>query len=273
MSKSMFDPSQFDKDAQKSAKDLFEQFGRTKDDERGEIQEGPPLVFGRIAQKGVTNERGQSIVMPGAIVFFTSTDSAGEYDRIQPRRTMDEMPDEMPPFIGVFAGGTKGLIYWGKGTPTKGKEPLYRWMDGDPLPVDETTKQYHQLADPVRIFVVALQLSEEEAANFGMPFYPVVMQFTKSAIGPIQKYHQWVRGHGAADLATLLGLRQEMYWHDIVTRVECEYTPRKGGYYLPTFSYERLVDQAIVPSVRALRETSLDRMLPAGAEIEILDEE
>lgn len=282
----MFDPEQFGKEAQQAAKELFEEFERTADDARGALDEAPPFVFARIAQKGVTDEMGNPLVMPGAIVFFTSTSPAGEYEYIQPRATMDAHPYE--PFIGVFAGGSKARINWGPGVPQKGKEPRCKSPDGkNGVPADDFAAQvptsrlcaecsYRTLSPPngcdkTRVFAVVLKLSDEEAENFGMPFYPVVMQFTKSAIPFVAEYDMWVTGRGKSCLGPMLGVREPMYWHDVITKLSCNYTARKGGYYTPAFSYEGLVNPEIVPQIRALRATSLDRMLPAASSEAVID--
>ena len=278
----MFDPSQFGEEAQQAAKDLFEEFGRTEQDARWSLEEAPPFVFARIAQKGVTDEKGRSLVMPGAVVFFTSTEAAGEYEYIKPRSTMESHPYEE--FIGVFAGGSKARINWGTGVPQKGKEPRCKSPDGiEGVPAEDFQGQIpasHKCiecpyrmsgCDETRISVVALKLTEEEMETFGMPFYPVILQFTKSAIPFIAQYNMWVTGRGRACLGPMLGVREPMYWHDIITQLHCEYTSRKGGYYTPSFEYKGLVNPEIVPQVRALRSTSLDRMLPAASSDAVID--
>lgn len=277
-----FDPAQFDEAAQQAAKDLFEEFARTEEDARGALDEAPPFVFAKITQKGVTDESGQPLVMPGAIVFFTSTSPAGEYEYIAPRGTMDSHPYE--PFVGIFAGGSKGRINWGPGTPQKGKEPRCKSPDGVVgIPAEDFVNQIpsdRQCAgcpyarsgcDETRVFAVVLKLTEDEAETFGMPFYPVILQFTKSAISRIADFNMWVTGRGKACLGPMLGVPHAMYWHDIIVKLGCEYTQRKGGYYMPTFAYSGLVNPEIVPQVRALRASSMDRMLPAASDQAVID--
>ena len=263
-----------------SADRLFETITVTDEDLHGTLKEGLPLVFARIAQKPIRSAKGKEIVKAGDIYFFSTGDTV---DFLSPR---SGNPNDPNPFLAIFIGGTKNRIFWGPGkrTPQKGVQPMCKSLDGiQGIPSEDLTLQTTECArcpfnlnrtcDETRVFLCALKLQPEEAELVGISHYPILLQFTKSAIAPLQKFLLWLQGQGSRSFAGLIGKKnQRICWHFLETRVSTEFIDLKGGYFIPQIEVSQFVSPDMMDEIHALRGDTLKRMLPAASTQTVYDQ-